>query len=148
MKYCRAITDVLYSIREFGTYTGSPNNHSNACYCNTVFYSTMAACGYCQVAVNPNAIQTYVFCRFEWPPYTHLTPRLDGQILSQSVRWQISLYNGVSCPTLDLVVHISLVHLAYFRYPGETPDGTQIPDWAYAFDGSVSASLFAICTLN
>ncbi|KAH9941794.1 uncharacterized protein BXZ73DRAFT_98185 [Epithele typhae] len=44
----------LLSLKEDGTYVGSGT--SSKCYCSTVLYSTLAACGYCQGASDPDAI--------------------------------------------------------------------------------------------
>ena len=60
---------------------GSADGHSNGCYCNTVFYSILAACGYCQDVVDPNAIQTYVFYSFVYL----LTEALQPHTLP--IRW-------------------------------------------------------------
>ena len=62
--------DALLSVKEDGMYVGSSGGHPNTCYCNTVFYSTLAACAYCQDVLNPSAIQTYVSKRSRFPSCT------------------------------------------------------------------------------
>ena len=87
-KVC-CLADKLLSVKEDGAYVGTSGNHSNACYCSTVFYSTLAACAYCQGVADPNAIQTCVQLELARCPNSH--SRRWGAFIANCQGFDISI---------------------------------------------------------
>lgn len=117
--------DIVQQLDSGFVYQGPVSTSSaNKCLCNTVTYSTLAACAVCQG--RGLAIYSYVSSVWHFCTDSRNTYKV-GRSIQQTVLTLESTY-GSACG-LDLL-HLSVS--PFSRYPFAIPGGTAVPAWAYS----------------